>query len=358
MTTIQSLTSPSPNITEYHPASDNYSITYQDGNSEVKSHSNILKYIRGTKQYEDYHETQKALYRAFHTAVSSTMSQSDTVPENYKDARATPDVADWMKACDIEMGKLPSLGCWEVLPRSSLPQNASVMKSRWTFRYKTNELGNLKSVSHRSRFVAKGYSQVQGLHYFENYAPVASFITLCLLFALTSIPNFQVLQYDLSVAFIQSKLDSNHPPVYCECAEGYEDRCKYVYRLHRHLYGMKDSPQGWGQLFASICTDFGLTRLKSDKCVFVKFVNNSKTRIRNVQPNLANIIEATAHVPENDKIYSDCPHATAILIIASYVDDNHAFTNCAALAAEFEVHCISYERRGTYQLVSIRQIRP
>jgi len=102
---------------------------------------------------------------------------------------------------------------------------------------------------------------------------------------------------------------------------------------------MKDSSRGWGQLFASVCTDFGLTCLKSDECVFVKFVNNSKTQIQNVQPNLANIIEATALVPENDRIYSDCPHATVILIIASYVDDSLAFTNCAALAAEFEVHC-------------------
>jgi len=51
------------------------------------------------------------------------------------------------------------------------------------------------------------------------------------------------------------------------------------------------------------------------------------------------MFEATALVPEIDRIYSDCPHATAILIIASYVDDNLAFTNCAALAAEFEVHC-------------------
>jgi len=116
------------------------------------------------------------------------------------------------------------------------------MKSRWTFRYKTNELGDLKSVSHRSRFVAKGYSQVQGLHYFENYAPVASFSTIHLLFAPTSISNFRVLQYDVSVALIQSKLDSNHPHVYYEYAEGYEDRRKYVYRRHRHPSGMKDSP--------------------------------------------------------------------------------------------------------------------
>ena len=106
MTAIQSLTSPSPNITEYHPASNNYSTTYQDGDSEVMSYSNILKYIRGTKQYEDYHENQMAIYSAFHTAVSATTSQPDNVPDNYKDIRATPDVAHWMKVRDIEMDKL------------------------------------------------------------------------------------------------------------------------------------------------------------------------------------------------------------------------------------------------------------
>jgi len=80
-------------------------------------------------------------------------------------------------------------------------------------------------------------------------------------------------------------------------------------------------------------------RVKSDESVFVKFVNNSKSRIQNIQPNLANIIEATALVTAHDRIYSDCPHSTAILIIASYVDDNLAFTNCETLAAEFEAPC-------------------
>jgi len=91
-------------ITEYYPASDNYSITYQDGDS--MSHSNVLKYIRGPKQYEDYHENQMAIYSAFHTAVSSTTSQPDNVPDNCKDIRATPDVAHWVKVRDIEIDKL------------------------------------------------------------------------------------------------------------------------------------------------------------------------------------------------------------------------------------------------------------
>jgi len=71
-------------ITEYHPASDNYSITYQDGDSEIMSHSNVLKYIRGTQQYEDYHENQKALYSAFHTAVSTTKLHLTTYQKTTK----------------------------------------------------------------------------------------------------------------------------------------------------------------------------------------------------------------------------------------------------------------------------------
>jgi len=81
-------------ITEYHPASDNYSITYQDGDSEVMSHSNILKYVKGTKQYQAHHENQMVLYTAVHTAVSSNTTQSANVPENHQDVRGASDVAD------------------------------------------------------------------------------------------------------------------------------------------------------------------------------------------------------------------------------------------------------------------------
>ena len=68
-----------------------------------------------------------------------------------------------------------------------------------------------------------------------------------------ALPMFKVYQYDVQVAFIQSVIDPSHPPVCCEPAEGYEDRRQYVYQLHEHLYGMKDSRRGWSKLFSSGC---------------------------------------------------------------------------------------------------------
>jgi hypothetical protein len=62
-------------------------------------------------------------------------------------------------------------------------------------------------------------TQILGVNYFESFSPVASFVTIRTLFALTALPMFKVYQYDVQVAFIQSVDDPNHPPVYCEPAK-------------------------------------------------------------------------------------------------------------------------------------------
>ncbi len=105
------------------------------------------------------------------------------------------------------------------------------MGTRWT-RKKTDENGTF--TRYRGRLVAKGFSQILGINYFESFSPVASFVTIRTLFALTALPMFKVYQYDVQVAFIQSVIDPTHPPVYCDPAEGYEDRRHYVYQPLRY----------------------------------------------------------------------------------------------------------------------------
>ena len=90
---------------------------------------------------------------------------------------------------------------------------------------------------------AKVFSQVKDVSYWESFSPVVSFTTIRLLIALTAMPHWHVMHYDVSVAFITAKIDPTHPPIYCRPAEGYESRTEYVYLLHRYLYGMKDSPR-------------------------------------------------------------------------------------------------------------------
>ena len=128
---------------------------------------------------------------------------------------------------------------------------------------------------------------------------------------------FKVYQYDVEVAFIQSTIDPNHFPVYCAPAEGYEDRRQYVYELHKHLYGMKDSPRGWSKLFSSVCLTHGFSQLKSDECVFVKIVPNTKSdKSANT---FSAVLDTLPNIPERDRIYKDCPYESRIIILCSYV---------------------------------------
>ena len=131
----------------------------------------------------------------------------------YKEARASIEAAGWQQSMDEEMTNLRKLGCWTVIPRSSLPPNTPIMGTRWTYRKKTDENGTF--TRYRGRLVAKGFSQILGVNYFESFSPVASFVTIRTLFASTALPMFKVYQYDVQVAFIQSVIDPNHPPVYC-----------------------------------------------------------------------------------------------------------------------------------------------
>jgi hypothetical protein len=332
------------NIESYYHTTDTYLIKYEDGDVEVVTYGDMKTLVPGTPEHQATVANCTALHVAFTTAIDAASHLPDLQrkePLTYKQARAAPDAKEWIAACDLEMKKLRDLQCWEVQPKTNLPNNTHIMGSRWTFKYKIDEHGHV--TRHRSRFVAKGFTQIKDVTFFENFAPVASYVTIRTLFALTALPMFIVLQYDVSVAFIESILDDNAPPIYCECADGYEDKSKYCYLLRRHLYGMRDSPRGYAKLFESICKSFNLTQLKTDECVYIKIVNNQKDQedmhAHPLHTHLSRLHEMKPDVSSNNRIYSDCAYPISILIVCSYVDDNLFFTNSNILAKEFEAHC-------------------
>jgi hypothetical protein len=100
---------------------------------------------------------------------------------------------------------------------------------------------------------------------------------------------------------------------------------------------MKDSPRGWSKLFTSVCLKYGFSQLKSDECVFVKIVPNTKSG--KSASTFSAVLDTLPNVPEHDRIYKDCPYEICLIILCSYVDDILAFTYCQSLADDFLAHC-------------------
>ena len=62
---------------------------------------------------------------------------------------------------------------WEVVPR---PEGKSVVTSKWLYKLKHAADGNIEK--YKAHFVARGFSQVEGVDYDETFAAVARYTSI------------------------------------------------------------------------------------------------------------------------------------------------------------------------------------
>ena len=128
---------------------------------------------------------------------------------------------------------------WEVVPR---PQGKKVVGSRWI--YKVKHAANESVEKYKARFVAKGFSQKEGIDYEETFAPVVRYSSIQTIISLAVEMCRRVHQMDIKTAFLNEVIEEE---VYIEQLEGFdvENRETHVCRLHRALYGLKQAPRAW-----------------------------------------------------------------------------------------------------------------
>ena len=85
---------------------------------------------------------------------------------------------DFLVAMGKEIEELESHGTWTVVKKTSLPRGANLLPSTWVFKIKRYPDGRLRK--HKARFCCQGDKQIEGVDYFESYAPVVSWSTVCM----------------------------------------------------------------------------------------------------------------------------------------------------------------------------------
>ena len=70
---------------------------------------------------------------------------------------------------------------WEIVPRSV---GKSVVRSRWIYKVKQATNGSVKK--YKARFVAQGFSQIEGIDYEETFAHVAWYSFIQTILALSA----------------------------------------------------------------------------------------------------------------------------------------------------------------------------
>ena len=188
----------------------------------------------------------------------------DSDTPTLRQALKSDNAAHWIKALESEVRSLEAIGTWSRVERSTLPSNTKVMKNTWALRVKRLPSGEF--LKFKARLCVRGDLQVHGENFWETYSPVVSWPLIRILFVLSAMYGLCSRHIDFTNAFAQSFLQEE---IYMELPQGFDaDKSKYVLKLRRSLYGLKQSAMNWFNTLSSALRAYGLDQSQLDPCLF------------------------------------------------------------------------------------------
>jgi hypothetical protein len=183
----------------------------------------------------------------------------------YKEAMAGKDAKKWQKAVDEKHDHMLKHCVWQPVSAKKVPKGSKVLTSTWAMKKKAN-------VTYRARINARGYKQVNCIHYDETAtaAPVASEIVIRMVMMLMASWWAELL--DVQGAFLTGEMDPD-TECYLQVPEGFEKfyPTDVVLRLYKMLYGLKQSAYEFRKMLVMAMKHMSFERSKVDPCLFFKW---------------------------------------------------------------------------------------
>jgi hypothetical protein len=163
-------------------------------------------------------------------------------PFKIEDALHDP---DWVVVMQDELINFKYNKVWSLIERP----NQNIVVTKWVFHNKQDEHGVV--TRNKSWLVAKGYSQVEGLNFEETFALVARLESIRMLLVYVTHLDFNVYQMDVKSAFLNGLIKEK---IYVEQSPGIENEeyPNHVYKLHKTLYELKQTPRAWLNFYFTV----------------------------------------------------------------------------------------------------------
>jgi len=123
---------------------------------------------------------------------------------NWKQATQGKFENKYWKAMELEISTLEAINAWEVMEYASKTM-PNVIPLTWAFKCKQFPDGLIKKF--KACFCAQSDMQLEGINFFETYAPVVQWTTICLMFILEVLLGLKSKQGDVICAFLHSNLE-------------------------------------------------------------------------------------------------------------------------------------------------------
>jgi hypothetical protein len=149
-----------------------------------------------------------------------------------------------------------------------MPSDTKTIMSIWSFKRKHYPDGTLNK--HKACICVHGGMQTWEQKYWETYAPVVNWASICLILAITKIHGLSSKSIDFLIAFPQADLEI---PVFMKLPIGFdipnnEEHRFYVLKLNKSLYGLKQAGYNWFAKLSNGLQDQGFVQSSINSCVF------------------------------------------------------------------------------------------
>ncbi|CAI7915910.1 unnamed protein product, partial [Closterium sp. NIES-54] len=224
----------------------------------------------GTNVLEDRQEEFQCLAAASPHLVSVLLTPEGDpdaldipTPRSYAEAIEGPYSSQWQAAMDAEMASCKSTGTYvDAVP----PPGANIVSGMWIFRVKRPP-GSPPVF--KARYVARGFSQRQGVDYFQTFSPTPKMTTLWVLLHVAAHRDYELHSLDFSTAFLQGSL---HEEIWLRRPPGFTGTFPpgTQWSLRRPVYGLRQAPREWHDTLRTTLAALGFAPSTADPSLFLR----------------------------------------------------------------------------------------
>ena len=190
------------------------------------------------------------------------------IPTTYTEAMTSPAADQWREAQCEEYAAMRQL---DVFDEVKFDSSMKLITCRWVYNIKKTPAGTIDSF--RARLVARGFTQEHGVDFWETFSPTVMMATVRIFLTVCKSQKLLIHQLDVSKAFLHGDIDGL---IYVKPPKPF-DTPGVVWKLKKSLYGLKQSPRLWMSKLNDILLQIHFKPTKSDKCLFVRKIQNSIT---------------------------------------------------------------------------------
>ncbi|CAI7888035.1 unnamed protein product [Closterium sp. NIES-53] len=121
----------------------------------------------------------------------------------------------------------------------------------------------------KARYVARGFSQRQGVDYFQTFSPTPKITTLRVLLHVAAQRDYELHSLDFSTAFLEGSL---HEEIWLRRPPGFTESflAGTQWSLWRPVYGLRQAPREWHDTLRTTLAALGFTPSTADPSLFLR----------------------------------------------------------------------------------------